>query len=403
MASSVAPRPRSAIFHAVTHVWGRGYLDLFLNVCIPNQLAPGNIPALPAGSRYRILTKSIHREEIDAHPNVRALREVIPVDIILIDVLEQGGVLSGAYDLMIACHRQAVADIIEAGAAILFLSADFVMSANTMAAVVAHHRQGARAITTTGLRLNRGAFLARLSEPDVLLSALSPRALVAMALPHLHAHTLSMFADADPFNKFPVAVYWRVGDEGLVARGLHLHPLMVDPVNPLLPVGTVDGAYLSQAVPDRSLVHVVTDSDDIQFFELTEAEREVLPAQGSGASMWRSLLVAATCDDHQRAFWRDHAILIHTRDVDGPQWTAAKRAAARYVARVVRLDPHRRTIYKWSKKYGLLLKRRDQALTRALRAVRQVARQSARSRKQISRAARILQKRLRKSPLGRFR
>jgi hypothetical protein len=49
-------RQPSTIFHAVTHVWGREYLDLFLGVCVPNQLSPGNIPALPSGSRYRILT-----------------------------------------------------------------------------------------------------------------------------------------------------------------------------------------------------------------------------------------------------------------------------------------------------------------------------------------------------------
>ena len=403
MPDRLTPRPRSSIFHAVTHVWGRSYLDIFLNVCIPNQLAPGNIPALPAGSRYRILTGSSHLHEIDSHPNVRALREVIPVDIIPIAALDQGGGASGGYDLMNACHRQAVADIIEAGAVILFLSADFVMSANTLAVVVARHQQGARAIVTTGLRLNREAFLARLAEPGVRLDALSPRELVGMALPHLHAHTLSMFADADPFSRFPVAVYWRVGDEGLLARALHLHPLMVDPVYPVLPLDTNDGVYLSQAVPDLSLVHLVADSDELQFFELTAADREVLPAQGKGASVWRSLLVSATCDGHQRAFWRDHAILIHSRDVEGPSWQQAREAAARYVARVGRLDPHRRTLYRWAKAYGLLCKRRDQCLTHARSAVRQVARHTARSRKRLNRAARILEKRLRKSPLRRFR
>jgi hypothetical protein len=396
LASKLTPRPASSIFHAVTHVWGRSYLDLFLNVCIPNQLAPGNIPALPAGSRYRILTRAIHQQEIDAHPQVRALRDVIPVDIVPIDSLEKGLSVDGGYELMIACHQLAVADSLQADAAILFLSADLVLSSQAIAAVVARHRQGFRAVVTTGLRLNRESFVARLSEPDVQIGALSPRELVAMALPHLHQHTLSMFADADPFNRFPVAVYWRAGSEGLVARGLHLHPLLVDPQDRRLPVGTVDGAYLSQAVPDRSLVHVVTDSDEFQMFELTQSEREVLPAEGAGASMWRSLLVAATCDDLQRAFWRDYAILIHSRGVEGPQWQLAQRAAASYVARVTRLEPHRRTIYKWSKRYGLLCKRRDQLVTHAQRAARQVARNVARSQKRLSRAARVLEKRLRK-------
>lgn len=83
------PHPRATTFHAITHVWGREYLDLFFNLCIPNQLAPGNIPALPAGSRYRILTRLVHLEEIDTHPMVRRLRDAIPTDIVVVDALDR--------------------------------------------------------------------------------------------------------------------------------------------------------------------------------------------------------------------------------------------------------------------------------------------------------------------------
>ena len=205
------------MFHAVTHVWGREYLDVFLNVCIPNQLAPGNVPALPPGSRYRILTRSNHVDELDVHPMVHALREVIPVDIVVVEALDRHG--DGPYDieLMKACHRKATADILDADAAIIMLSADFVLSANTLAAVVRRHREGYRAVVNTGLRLNKESFLQRLDESDTALAALSSHELVRTALPCLHSHERSMFADASRFSKAPVAVYWRVGDEGLLA------------------------------------------------------------------------------------------------------------------------------------------------------------------------------------------
>ncbi|SVE27357.1 uncharacterized protein METZ01_LOCUS480211, partial [marine metagenome] len=42
----------------VTAVWGAEFIELFLDVCIPNQLSPANLPALPPGSRYRVFTTS---------------------------------------------------------------------------------------------------------------------------------------------------------------------------------------------------------------------------------------------------------------------------------------------------------------------------------------------------------
>lgn len=403
---NVPVRQRSSTFHAMTYAWGRADLDVLFDVCIPNQLAPGNIAALPAGSRYRILTQPIHQEEIDAHPRVKALRDILPVDVVPIERSHNRFATPGSYELMNACQRQALRDAFEVRAAILLLPANFVFSEGTIAAVVGRHREGYRAVVSTALRLSREAFLQRLSDPGVRPNALSPRELVAVALPHLHADTGTMFADARPFSAFPLAVYWRVGDEGLVARALDLYPLIVDPVHPLLPGGTVDGRYLRDTVRVHSLVHVVTDSDELQMFELIEAERRAPSARGTGASIWRSAVVVQECSDLQRAFWRSHPITLHAGEVAGAQWQEARNESEAYVSRVTRLSRHPKTITamsKWPKMYWLFCKRRDQYITQARRVVRQVARPVERSRKEISRAARILQKRARKSKLLRFR
>ncbi len=210
-------RPASTIFHAVTHVWGREYLDLFLNLCIPNHLAAGNVPALPSGSRYRILTGSIHVEELDTHPMVHALREVIPVDIVVVDALDRQKEFANFYDLQNECHQQAIADILAAHTALIMLSADIVLSENALVAVVRRHRQGYRAVVETGLRLAKESFLKSLEQSRARLDALSPRELIRMALPHLHPEILSMFADAPAFSERPSQVYWRVGSEGMLA------------------------------------------------------------------------------------------------------------------------------------------------------------------------------------------
>lgn len=403
---NIPVRQRSATFHAVSYAWSRADLDVLFDVCLPAQLAPGNMTALPGGSRYRILTQSLHQEEIDAHPHVRALRDLLPVDIVAIEGSHKRFAAPGSYELMHACQRRALQDAFDASAAVLFLPAHFVFSEGTIGAVVRRHGEGHRAVMTTALRVNREPMLERLSDLRARPQAMSPRDLVAMALPHLHDDTRTMFADARPFSAFPLSVYWRVGDEGLVARTLDLHPLMVDPVHPLLPGGVVDGRYLRDTVRVHSLVHVVTDSDELQVFELIEADRKASSARGSGASVWRSAVVARECSDLQRAFWRSHPVTLHAVETTGPQWQAARSESEAYVARVTRVSRHPKTIAaisKWPKMYWLFCKRRDQYITQARRMVRQVARPVERSRKEMARAARILQKRMRKSKLLRFR
>ena len=339
-------RPPSAIFHVITHVWGRDFLDVFLKICIPNQLGPGNVGALPPGSRYRILTRTEHVAELDAHEMVRVLREHIPVDIVAVEALDGDGGARGRYDLTTACHHQAVADAIEAGAALLFLSADFVFSDNAFSAVVKRHEEGCRAVVNTGLRLAKEGFLERLEDCGAPLDRLRSRELVRMALPHLHPHTQSMFADARAHSVFPVAVYWRVADEGLVARCLHLHPLMVDPMGAVLPRNTIDGHYLTEVCPDPSRVHVVTDSDELQMFELTPAARQVAAVGRSRALKWRVAAVTAVCDDLQRGYWRQHPVRLHTGDFD-ERWAVAGAVSEVFAQQAVRLLPYGRKARQW--------------------------------------------------------
>jgi hypothetical protein len=208
-----------------------------------------------------------------------------------------------------------------------------------------------------------------------------------MALPHLHPHTRSMFADAPAFSILPVAVYWRVGAGGIAARCLHLHPLMVDPENFAALRGTNDGRYVYRVCPDFSRVHVVTDSDELQMFELTPATRQVRPTRGAGASAWRVAAVAAACDPHQVGYWRDYTIRLHAGDVDA-DWAEASQIAETFAAKVMRLQPYAPLARRWflfrermrqrRERYQRAVRRRLPAVTmkQALRPVRIAANRS---------------------------
>lgn len=381
-------------YHVISVVWGREYLDLFLNTCLPTQLGEGNVSALPPGSRYRIMTRAADVDEIQRHGMVQALARVIPLDVVAVKAFEEGERGNGSsrgdrrFELVTECNRIGIRDAITAGAAVLLPSPDYVMSANTFEAIVRRHRQGYRAVVCIGLRLEKEGFLRSIEASGRPPVASSSRELVRMAMPHLHAHTRSMFADARTFNTYPLGVYWRIGSDGLLGRSFHVHPIMVDPMRPsAMPKLTIDSGYLVHACPDFTRVHVVTDSDEFIVFELTEANRSFRCTTGAQVALWRAAAMAARCDEFGIQYWQRCPIVIHGRDVD-ERWSEAEASAARFVRAVMRRTAPFGTPwlrwYRWIERAHHLDGRARRAWRRSVPRVRT---------KQIARAVRVAKSR----------
>lgn len=380
-----------SIFHVVTSVWGDGFIDLFLTTAIPNQLTTGNLESLPQGSRYRILTSARDLARLEAADAVRALRAVLPVDIVAMDDGPRDN--AGPHDVakyhqMIAYHRRAFEDAFECGATLIILAPDHVLATQTMARLVELRAQGYRAVVCPGIRLSKEPMLEALAghgRPD-----LPPRTLVGMALRHLHRFTLEHMADAEPFSRLPTFVYWRVNDGGLLARCLNLHSLMIDPVRRELPKGAPDGRYLFRAVPDLAAVYVVTDSDDLVIFELTTTRNIVTRGRRSWPKDWRTASVAFRCDAHQIAFWQ-RSLRFHSGDLSDA-WVPVELEAARFADRVIGLIPYVRHMFpmmnrirRWQQRCDHLVLKWRRRLPRARQVKRSAAITLHRARKQLRR------------------
>ena len=333
---------RAATYHVVTAVWGGAFIELFLDVCLPNQLSGGNLRALPAGSRYRIITGTADHAALAASPRLAEVRSVLPVDVVGIDLTElDTGANPNTYKMMTACHRRAVADAAAVDAALIFLAPDFVLGEGTLAGLVRLHAGGARAVLTANLRLARESFLSAWQD-RAAQGPVPSRELVGLGLRHLHPATASCFIDGATSNDFPTSVYWpvRSGDriDGLYVRAFHLHPLLIDPVHRNeLPGTTIDGHYLAQACPDIEQCVVVQDSDDLVAFELTPFERRVgNHDRRGGVSMLRLAAVAAKCDAYQRSHWQ-HPIRLRSGAFD-ERWSAAEAHSASFVIELERYE-----------------------------------------------------------------
>jgi hypothetical protein len=390
-------------FDAVTVVWGPEFRRLFLDVCLPNQITPGNLGALPAGSRYRIFTSAEDVGFFEASATVARLKDVIPVDLVVRPELSV--VSADPFGRLNACHQLALDDAARAGTALIILSPDMFMSEGTLAAAVGRHAGGSRAVACAGIRLDRDAFVSSLQRRGDV-HTLSGRELVALALEHLHPFTRAHMIDGARTPRRPTGVLWSVPGEGILARFFYLHPLLIDPVRRGARLeSTIDHRFLTRVCPVPEQIHVVSDSDEMAVFEMSHVDAAPVATAPGGVSLWRAIEMIGRCDAHQVSYWT-RPIRLHASGI-GAAWTPVDTQSALFARRVTRLRVAGLWSYRMSRLFRPLRRRagrwrqhlRDAAkplsprrvrrsIVRAASPARKLALQAARSRRVVVRRAR---------------
>jgi hypothetical protein len=305
-----------------TPVWGAGHVGLFLNVGLPSLLAPGNLPGLTSNpeNRYLIYTQSEHEKDIRAADSYRRLAGILTVEIIPISKK-----IEVAHRTMSDCHGDSLRRAQEVGAATVFIPPDCVWSDGSMVRLEALARSGKSVVHMSGIRLDRDGVVPELadhySEGRAVLS-LAARDLVGIGLRHLHPIARSHFFNEYEGGLMPANLAWSVGDEGVLLRCFHLHPLMVKPQGPLAEFkSTIDDDLALRACPDSSRDYVVTDSDELQVFEMSPLSHAVgtICRKGSieGIVAWAEY---GTNSRHRELI--RHCIRIHSGPLTGPMWQA---------------------------------------------------------------------------------
>ena len=388
-----ASAPPATTYDVVTAVWGDEFIDLFLDVCIPNQLSSRNLPALPAGSRYRVFTKSVDVPRLSASVRLAEVRRILPVDIVEVDpdAGEAGkagkpGQIRNRYKMMTDCHRRAVADAAKTETALIFLAPDFVLAEGTIETLVRIHAGGSRAVLSANLRLARSEFIAALAGRE---PAMPPRELVRLAMRYLHPATKSLMVGAASANDFPTSVNWPVhsenGDlEGILVRATHMHPLLLDPTRRSeLPRATIDGHYLMRCGLKLRECHLVDDSDDLVVFELTPSGRNIRnDGRGGGVSMFRLAAVVSRCDRYQLSHW-GRPVRLHSEDLD-KRWAAVDIGSGQFARKLERYLPYGPALFQMYRWLHIARQRRDRYLRVISHALPRL------TSKQLARPARLL-------------
>ncbi len=352
-------------FNVAQVVWGEHYIDLLVNVVLPSQLAPGNLPVFQGTGHevvYKIYTTTIGAHSIAKSPAYVRLCTIIRAEFVSIDrVADFDRAMSPEekYHAMSECHRMAIEDAAKNKAAIIFVSPDCLQSDGTFSSLLRLSASGKRAVVMPALRVVRETFVPQLlsefRDADGAIR-ISSRDLVKLSCAHWHPLTLATFVDASSFNSAASNLYWKVPGQGVLARCFHLSVFMVIPHEAHSSFSqTIDGDYLRSACPAIEDIHVVEDSDEIMCIEMSSRAYTLVEDKALGFHPFRVARRMKPAVNSQHLAFLSRRIRLHANDLS-PRWSEAERESDRAVE----------SILYWLKSGGILLWQPKPAIRRAL-------------------------------------
>jgi hypothetical protein len=262
----------SRTFHFSTVVWGPWHTDVFLDVNLPSLLTAGNFEAFAARHKvvYRIQTAAEDVARIEASPAYQRARQIVECEIVPRNV-HLGIDPIGMHHML---WRQAIDDAREAGAMVLFIPPDVVWSNGAFGhiAEVAATGKGAifmtyqRVVSETAVPAVKRLF----QDPETGIIDAPSRALVDVAMEHIHPLTLTYLRDSPNFPIHPEFILWQVPGEGYLMRVLVREMFAYDP----RAFDLNEQALLAHR-PDAADVHYINDSDDLFSLSLAPLSKDI--------------------------------------------------------------------------------------------------------------------------------
>lgn len=276
--SEKPPASRPVPFSFYLPAWGKRHVSTFLDYALPTYLSLNNIPSLKESKgKFVVYTTRADQERMQSASIWRTLEREMPVQFKMID---DGKAYSeeepSKYGTVTDCYVDGLNDAYETGAAAVMLLADIVISDGTIAEFRRLVEQGMRVIEIASPRgaaapVQAGLDARRKADGTIALDGLD---MARLWLPNMH-HLLQMhFVQGPPGERFhPAHLYWRVKDEGIIARLCHAQPAVVVPDKaPATFVSTTDVGLVSSLGFPASKIYLCRDSRITHAIELSTPE-----------------------------------------------------------------------------------------------------------------------------------
>jgi hypothetical protein len=321
-------------YRVLCPVWGRSFITRFLHMGLPTQLAPGNLPALPAGQCvYHVFTPAADAKELRRSPVFQALQKLMPTVIEPIDYMY----LPHSYAALVDCFNRGLERGCGEDCAFLFLQPDVLWSDGSLAQVHRHLLNGKRAVLLAAPRVSAEGVRSRL-EPAVQADGrltLTGRELTELLLQHMH-HLTRTYIWGPEGVRGVGQFFWLVGSDAMLIRTPMLHPLAVRPVDRSVRLWRyIDGDFVGRSCPNQAEIHVVTDSDEICAAEFSEDGYQEGIFSGDLLPMSAHLKFLDESTDAQQRETLRRYIWMHA-GTRTPQWNAFEEQSDRVVDELLR-------------------------------------------------------------------
>ncbi|MAF47754.1 MAG: hypothetical protein QGH73_10750 [Rhodospirillales bacterium] len=262
-------------YHVFVLVWGEPFARAHLDMALPFLMMPGNLPSLAADAEVDVHIYTDRETKPLLEEGTKGLGAVCRRNIHVLEDIHVRGASPLDYargidfpEYKYAVQRECVRHLHDsvkdqAGASIIFLDSNFLLSDGTLAALDERRRQGFEAAAVNVLRLSEGGAGPLLTRALAADTPVGARELVAIGLKAPHHFTEAFYVDAGSFTPYPSQLIWRLGDDGMLSRAFLPHPLMA-PVGPAMAhsQSTMDYDMALRSAPDDK-IYVAADSDEM--------------------------------------------------------------------------------------------------------------------------------------------
>jgi|JFJP01.1.fsa_nt_gi hypothetical protein len=337
------------IFHLINVVWGEAYTKLLLDICIPTQLADGNLSAFRDYSAvYKIYTTAKDAKTIVNHPTYLTLSKTINTKIKIFDVPDVY-MKHNQHHLMNYCHNHAIVEATQNNAIMILLCPDSAWPNQTFANIIKLAKKQKRVVVVPSLSVVTEtfvpSFLQHFNSNQQTIISISPRQLVKISLEHLHPFVKSYFWNNGGLsNIWPSYFYWNVEGTGLIHRCFRMHPLMINPeVKNVLSPDPIDSQYLSLACPNLRDFYVGEDSDEFFTINMVRLDKEDLNAnilqngQKSGIEKsvnWLKQYKGSHVQPCHQLFF-EHKVKIHSQPLSN-KWNKIEQESDKIVNMIIK-------------------------------------------------------------------
>jgi hypothetical protein len=333
--SPPAPRPAVVI---LLPVWGARYVTQFLDLGLRTLLAPGNIPALAEACdcTFRILTRSEEERDFHGHPMFRLLARYCTIEFAGIDDLVfPGGQHSATITLAYVRGMRASGPAMTQ-TYFVFLVADYIMANGSLGHLLRHIHDGVSGVTAGNFQIVKEAaetVIKDLVRDPMAPLSVQPRALLRIALDHLHPVVFASMPGTSTHTIVCNRVFWRAGSGTLVARFYLRHMLCIRPETDRFDVGSsCDYSFIPEMCASGRVV-AVADSDDYCVIEMQPRLQEgpyLVPGRLTPRRLAGYLGDWTTAEHRRNAHT---AVVFHTDDIAADVAATVAESEA-YVRRV---------------------------------------------------------------------